>query len=349
MKYLLNDSVMLHESLEEGTMISVTGSDIINISDKEDIVLEVFKNFIEPKTYEEAYKIACKETYISEDDFQECFEFMRLNNLLKECDDNDSITLSDYHLEKYKRQISSLNSLPGIERTDAKSMQQKICESCVCVIGVGGTGSHLALAIASIGVEKMILVDFDSIELSNTARQILYDESDVGKHKLDVAKEKLQRYNSKLDVDTYNVYIKSPDDLIFLQEYKVDLLVLCADTPRGEIQYIIDAVATNNSIPWFCYGPYNHSQITVGPLFVPGQGKTYSEIFQHSITCTSSKIDNVNQRFIASICDPYNGFASQFAVIESFKFLSGYRKPSIINRRYYIDTDTWEMEHADYD
>ena len=56
-----------------------------------------------------------------------------------------------------------------------------------------------------------------------------------------------------------------------------------------------------------------------------------------------------DEPFIASICDPYNGFASQFAAIEAFKHLSGYTVPSIVIRRYYINTDTWEMESVDYD
>lgn len=69
--------------------------------------------------------------------------------------------------------------------------------------------------MVSFGVEKLILVDFDKIELSNTSRQILYDETDVGKYKVDVAKEKLLKYNSNLQIDIYNVYIQSAEDLLF--------------------------------------------------------------------------------------------------------------------------------------
>ena len=266
---------------------------------------------------------------------------------MKEYDDAES--LGTYHDEKYKRQISSLGSLPGIEKTDAISMQKKICNSCVCIVGVGGTGSHLALAIASIGVEKILLVDFDKIELSNTSRQILYDESDVGRFKVDVAKEKLHKYNSKATIKTYNILIESVEDLKFLKEHNVNLLILCADTPRGEIQYIIGDACKKYNIPWFCYGPYNHSKITIGPLFLPDKGKSYSEIYPHSISSISEKVKFINQKFVASICDPYNGFASQFAAIEAFKFLTGFTTPSIINRKYYVDTDTWNMEYIKYD
>lgn len=347
MRYILNDSVMLHESKEDGILISVTGNEIISISDKEDVVLEIFKVFTTPRTFDEAYNVACSEEFILENAFQECFEFMCINNLLKEYDNLES--LGDYRDEKYKRQISSLGALPGIERNDAMLMQKKICNSCVCILGIGGTGSHLALAMTSIGVEKIILVDFDTIELSNTTRQILYDESDVGRLKVDVAKEKLHKYNSKTEIITKNVLIESSESLNFLKNYNINLLILCADTPRGEIHYIVESAAEKYKIPWFCYGPYNHSHITIGPLFLTGKGKTYSELYPHDISSVSEKVNFINKKFVAAICDPYNGFASHFAAIESFKFLTGYIKSSIINRKYYIHTDTWEMEYMDYD
>lgn len=351
MKYILNNSVMIHESLTEGIMVSVTGSPIISIDEKEEEVLKIFSEFMRPMSYEEAYSRICSKVFVSEDDYQECFEFMRMNNLLKVVSESEEV-LTSYQLEKYNRQICSFASLPGVEMSDAKETQKRICNSHVCIVGVGGTGSHLALALASIGVEHMILIDFDMVELSNTTRQILYDETDIGKLKLDVAKEKLEKYNSNLEIETYNAEIKNIEDLRFLQDKQVDLLILCADTPRGKIQFIIDEVATNYNIPWFCYGPYNHSQVVIGPLFIPGEGRTYSDIYPNdimSIDNIKEEIKEINQHFVASICDPYNGFASQFAAIEAFKYLSGIRKPSIIKRRYYIDTDTWEKEYIDYD
>ena len=168
MKYILNNSVMIHESPTDGIMVSVTGSPIISINEKEEEVLRIFSEFTQPMSYEEAYSRICSNVFVSEDDYQECFEFMRTNNLLKVVSESKEV-LTSYQLEKYNRQISSFASLPGIEMSDAKEMQKKICNSHVCIIGIGGTGSHLALALASIGVEHLTLVDFDIIELSNTA------------------------------------------------------------------------------------------------------------------------------------------------------------------------------------
>lgn len=268
--------------------------------------------------------------------------------MLKEAPENLPI-LSDYQRAKYTRQIGSLHSLKGIDITKAENMQKNICQSSVCIIGVGGVGSYFALAMAMIGVEHLILIDFDTVELSNTARQVLYDETDIGRLKIDAARDKILKYNRNIKVDTFNLHITSADDLAFLEQHHLDLLVLCADTPRGEIQYIADVVAQRNNVPWFFYGPYNHSQITIGPMIIPGRTKSYEDIFGRKVSAFTDRVDEINRNFIASICDPYNGFASQFAAIEAFKFLSGVRRPSIINRKYFIDTDTWSVEFEDYD
>ena len=348
MKYITNESMMLHETKQEGIVISVTDSELITIEEKEEEILAIIKAFVEPGTIEQGYIRASEENYIDEIEYQDCVEFMLANNMLKKYKEDEESCLTPYQLDKYTRQISSLNSLKGVERDEAEKMQKKICDSTVCLLGAGGIGSYLALALVSFGVEKLILVDFDKIELSNTSRQILYDETDVGKYKVDVAKEKLLKYNSNLHIDTYNVYIQSAEDLLFLKTYDLDLLVLCADTPRGEIQYIADEVAHLNNVPWFCYGPYNHSQIAMGPMIIPGKTKSYAALYPHEVSAFSESVVDINKHFVASICDPYNGFASQFAAIEAFKYLSGVRKPALVNKRFYIDTDLWSGECEEY-
>ncbi len=347
MKYKINNSLMAFDVIDEGIILNVADNNLITIEKKEDIVIEIIQAFLEPKTYEEAYKDICTKFYVDKDDFNEAFEFMLLNNILKEYNLKKSI-LSDYQKMKYERQITSFHSLNGIEMSEAEKIQEKICNSTICIIGAGGIGSYLSLAMTMIGVEHIILIDFDKVELSNTARQILYDESDIGRYKTDVAKEKIKKYNKNVMVDTFNIHVKSADDLAFLRKYNLDLLVLCADTPRGEIQYIVDEVAHKNNVAWFYYGPYNHSQIFIGPMIIPQKTKNYKSIFPQYVSASSDKVKTINENFIASICDPYNGFASQFAAIEAFKYLSGIKKPLIINRKYYIDTDNWLMEYEDY-
>lgn len=350
MLYVLNNSTMCKYTEDNELIITVPGEDVMTVSEGQEILCDLFEIFLSPHTYEESFELINLKHYIDRIRFSEYFDFFRKNNLFKEVVNLDCDSeLTEYHLKKYDRQISSFGSLPGIEINDARAIQKKICDSCVCVIGIGGTGSHLALTLASLGVEKLVLVDFDKIEMSNTSRQVLYTEQDVGKYKVEVAKKRLQQYNSRLDVITYNAHIDSEDDLEFLDKHSIDLLILCADTPRGKIQYFVDSATQKRNISWFLYGPYQPSQIIVGPYIIPSKTKSYTELFPPLFTEDCGAVKRINSNYVAAICDPYNGFASQFAAIEVLKILSGTRESALINRRYYIDTDIWNLETVEYD
>lgn len=342
MKYVLNKSLMVFETKEHEIFISVPGLEIMTIESKVDEVLSIFNSFVTPRSYEEAYSVSCQKEYILKNDFLECFEFMRKNNILKKY--YDIGIEDDYIAEKYKRQVQSFNSLPNCEIGDAWKIQNRLANSHICIIGVGGTGSYLSLALSCMGINKLTILDHDSVELSNTSRQILYSENDIGRLKIDVAKEKLKTYNSRITINTICKLIENAKDLESIKDTNIDLLICCADTPRGKIQYAVDDFCSKYKIPWFCYGPYNHSQIHIGPIYDINQNRTYTSTNpKDTILHSSPRIKNINKNFIASICDAYNGLASQVASIEVLKYLTNKSKSSIMNKRYIINTDTWNV------
>src|SRR5699024_3924681 len=61
----------------------------------------------------------------------------------------------------------------------------------IAVIGVGGIGVNVAMALCTAGVGRLVLVDDDVVEVSNLTRQYLYSESDTGRLKVDVVREQL--------------------------------------------------------------------------------------------------------------------------------------------------------------
>jgi len=93
--------------------------------------------------------------------------------------------------------------------------QKKLERSCVLVVGLGALGSVVALNLAMMGVRKLILVDFDTVELSNLSKQLLYEEKDIGKPKVEVAAEKLRRINSEIEVKALNEDIRKVDKSYF--------------------------------------------------------------------------------------------------------------------------------------
>ncbi|MEM3585847.1 MAG: ThiF family adenylyltransferase [Candidatus Jordarchaeaceae archaeon] len=78
--------------------------------------------------------------------------------------------------------------------------QEKLKQSTVLLAGVGALGSMVAVLLALAGVGKLILIDMDTVELSNLNRQLLFTESDVGEFKAKVAAKKLEETNPNIQV-----------------------------------------------------------------------------------------------------------------------------------------------------
>ncbi|ROH90924.1 HesA/MoeB/ThiF family protein [Stagnimonas aquatica] len=80
--------------------------------------------------------------------------------------------------------------------------QQLLRDSSVLIVGCGGLGSPAALYLAAAGVGRLVLADRDRVERSNLQRQLLYTEADVGRRKLDAARERLLALDASLIVET---------------------------------------------------------------------------------------------------------------------------------------------------
>ena len=99
--------------------------------------------------------------------------------------------------------------------------QEKLKDSSVLIVGVGGLGCPLALYLAAAGVGRIGIVDYDKVEESNLQRQILYTIEDVGKPKAEVAKEKLQKLNPYIKVEAYNTLFKSHNAKEIAKDYDI--------------------------------------------------------------------------------------------------------------------------------
>jgi len=99
--------------------------------------------------------------------------------------------------------------------------QRKLKAAKVLCIGAGGLGSPVAMYLAAAGVGTIGLVDFDVVDYSNLQRQILHSTPDVGKPKLQSAKEKLQALNPEIDIRTHEVALSSHNALQLFEPYDV--------------------------------------------------------------------------------------------------------------------------------
>jgi adenylyltransferase/sulfurtransferase len=99
--------------------------------------------------------------------------------------------------------------------------QKRLKAASVLLIGAGGLGSPLGLYLAAAGVGRLGLVDFDVVDFSNLQRQVLHGTPDVGRPKLQSAKDRLQAINPEVKVDLYETKLTSANAIDILKPYDV--------------------------------------------------------------------------------------------------------------------------------
>jgi adenylyltransferase/sulfurtransferase len=99
--------------------------------------------------------------------------------------------------------------------------QRKLMQAKVLLIGAGGLGSPAAMYLAAAGVGTLGLVDFDRVDLSNLQRQLLHDTDDVGRPKVESAKERLGSLNPNVDVIAHDVVLTSENAFEIMRPYDV--------------------------------------------------------------------------------------------------------------------------------
>jgi sulfur-carrier protein adenylyltransferase/sulfurtransferase len=117
--------------------------------------------------------------------------------------------------------------------------QRRLKEAGVLLIGAGGLGSPLALYLAAAGVGRLGLVDFDAVDLSNLQRQVLHGTSDVGRPKLDSARDRIREVNPHVQLDLYPVRLTRHNAKAICQSYDV----VVDGTDNFATRYLVNDVA----------------------------------------------------------------------------------------------------------
>ena len=123
--------------------------------------------------------------------------------------------MKDEQLLRYSRQIM----LPEIDIEG----QQKLLNATVMLIGLGGLGSVVSMYLAAAGVGHLVLVDFDTVELSNLQRQIVHSTKDLNRPKVESARDRLLALNPDCRITIINKQLDSQE---LLHEIKnVDVVI----------------------------------------------------------------------------------------------------------------------------
>ncbi len=126
---------------------------------------------------------------------------------------NGNVELSNEEIGRYSRHLI----MPEV----ALEGQKKLKQAKVLTIGTGGLGSPLALYLAAAGVGTIGIVDFDVVDESNLQRQILHGTSDVGRPKVESAREKLEDINPNVNIVVHEEALTSENALDILKDYDI--------------------------------------------------------------------------------------------------------------------------------
>jgi molybdopterin/thiamine biosynthesis adenylyltransferase/rhodanese-related sulfurtransferase len=99
--------------------------------------------------------------------------------------------------------------------------QKKLKAARVLLVGAGGLGSPLGLYLAAAGVGTLGLVDFDVVDLTNLQRQVLHGTKDVGRPKLESARERIRDVNPHVHVEPYETRLTSENALEIFEDYDI--------------------------------------------------------------------------------------------------------------------------------
>ncbi|MBR4119137.1 MAG: HesA/MoeB/ThiF family protein [Bacteroidales bacterium] len=186
--------------------------------------------------------------------------------------------------------------------------QKKLHNANVLIVGIGGLGSPISLYLAAAGVGKIGIVDADIVSESNLQRQILYNDSHIGKKKVCVAKEQLEYVYPNIKIEIYNTLFTKENAFEIAKGY--DIIIDGCD--NNETRYLMDSVSKELKIP-YVYGAISEFKGQVS-VFNYKDGISYSDIFPQS--------DNINSNTDIGVIGALPGIVGSIQAMEAIKIIT---------------------------
>lgn len=172
----------------------------------------------------------------------------------------------------------SLNELSRTELLVGEEGISKLNNSKVIVFGVGGVGSFVVESLTRAGIGNLVLVDNDTVCISNLNRQIHATQATIGRVKVDVMKERVVSINPNCNVETKQIFV-TPENI--------------SEIITNDIDYVVDAIDTITSklaLAEYCYknGINIISSMGTGNKIDPSQFKV-SDVYKTKV-CPLAKV-----------------------------------------------------------
>ena len=225
------------------------------------------------------------------------------------------MSLSSEELIRYSRHFNLPNF--GIE------VQEKLKNSKVLVVGVGGLGSPLLLYLAAAGVGHIGIIDDDVVDLSNLQRQVLYSEESIGQSKTSIAAQRIHALNPNVGIITYKGRLTSENALEIIKDYDV----VADGTDNFPTRYLVnDACVINNVINVYASIYQYEGQVSVFnyPLPEGGRGPQYRDLFP-----TPPEAGLVPDCATGGVLGVMAGIVGSYQALEVIKCIAGIGEPLV--------------------
>lgn len=265
-------------------------------------------------------------------------------DLLEDAADDELVPAEER--ERFDRQLRYFSDLTRVGGVTPSECQARLRESTVAVLGVGGLGGRAAWELACCGVGELWLIDGDRVEESNLNRQIQYAEVDIGRLKAEAMAERIQAFNSRIEVRTTPVRVEDEAQLAELIA-GADLVVDAADWPAHEIEYWCNSACFAAGIPYIAMSHFP-PVARAGPLYVPGETGCFAcqDIsFRRDYPLYDVAIEQRRaQPSPAATLGPACGLVGGLVGAEAMHFLTELTNPSMLGAGYIYDLRTMEVE-----
>lgn len=173
--------------------------------------------------------------------------------------------------------MNPYSRLMALKRMGIVENYEKIREITVLIVGIGGVGSVAAEMLTRCGIGKLLLFDYDKVELANMNR-LFFQPDQAGMSKVDAAKNTLSFINPDVQFETYNVDITKVDSFdLFLDRIRmgglnnkpVDLVISCVD--NFEARMTINLACNEIGQVWFESGVSENAVSGHIQLIIPGE------------------------------------------------------------------------------
>jgi molybdopterin/thiamine biosynthesis adenylyltransferase len=217
---------------------------------------------------------------------------------------------------------------------DPNAAQRRLLTTAICLVGCGGTGNTVIQHLTSAGIQKFILIDDDLVEQGNFNRQFCFEQSDIGKPKVEALKKYILARNPEAEVETICERIDSSADLdrLLAGDLRPETIIGCADTPPIAIHISIVEYCIKHQVSCIFGGlGIHHGQ--VGPLLTETvHQQRYLEHRQQQLDMISrlTAADTGNGIATGSISYMAATVAS-LMIADLIDFIAGIRTPPSLN------------------